>query len=131
MSDRGRPIVNPTLQLTAVADVSRRGGGRRRIEVTDARALRVLLAAATGGRRPRLDGAPARRLLHEGKPAPERRTAWPFWIAARPGRRAVRLGLGDGVLYRGTHLTHWRSAQPAGHSTVLACFHYGRVSSRA
>jgi hypothetical protein len=66
-------------------------------------------------------------LVVGGEPAPEARTAWPLWIAARPGRRAVRLGLGDGVLYRGTDLTHWRSAQPAGHSTVLACFHYGRA----
>jgi hypothetical protein len=70
-------------------------------------------------------------LVVGGEPAPVRRTAWPLWIAARPGRRAVRLGLGDGVLYRGTHMTHWRSGQPAGHSTVLACFHFGRADSRA
>jgi hypothetical protein len=65
-------------------------------------------------------------LVVGGGPPPVRRTAWPLWIAARPGRRAVRLGLGDGVLYRGTQVTHWRSGQPAGHSTMLACFHYGR-----
>ena len=68
-------------------------------------------------------------LVVGGEPPPSRRTAWPFWIAARPGRRAVRLGLGDAVLYRGTHLTHWRAAQPAGRSTVLACFHYGPGNS--
>jgi len=70
-------------------------------------------------------------LVVGGEPPPVRRTAWPLWIAARPGRRAVRLGLGDGVLYRGTHVTHWRSVQLAGHSTVLACFHFGRAASRA
>ena len=69
-------------------------------------------------------------LVVGGEPVPVRRTAWPLWIAARPGRRAVRLGLGDGVLYRGTHVTHWRSVQPAGHSTVLACFHFGRAVRR-
>ncbi len=69
-------------------------------------------------------------LVVGGQPAPDRRTAWPLRIAAPPGRRTVRLGLGDAVLYRGTHLTHWRSAQPAGRSTVLACFHYGRTNSR-
>jgi len=70
-------------------------------------------------------------LVVGGEPPPVRRTAWPLWVAARPGPRAVRLGLGDGVLYRGTHLTHWRSVQPAGQSTVLACFHFGRSGSRA
>jgi hypothetical protein len=67
-------------------------------------------------------------LVVGGDPTPTRGAAWPLRIAARSGRRAVRLGLGDGVLYRGTDLTHWRSAQPAGQSTVLACFHYGRGS---
>ena len=70
-------------------------------------------------------------LVVGGEPRPVRRTAWPLWIAARRGRRAVRLGLGDGVLYRGTRVKHWRSAQPAGHTTVLACFHYGRARSPA
>jgi hypothetical protein len=70
-------------------------------------------------------------LVVGGEPPPLRHRAWPLWIATRPGRRAVRLGLGDGVLYRGTHVTHWRPLQPAGHSTVLACFHYGRAGSGA
>lgn len=70
-------------------------------------------------------------LVVGGEPPPVRRTAWPLWITARPGHRAVRLGLGDGVLYRGTHVTHWRSVQPPGRSTVLACFHFGRAASRA
>jgi hypothetical protein len=69
-------------------------------------------------------------LVAGGEPPPERRTAWPLWIDGRRGRRAVRLGLGDGLLYRGTELSHWRPAQRAGHSTVLACFHYGRAPSR-
>jgi len=64
-------------------------------------------------------------LVAGGEPPPERRTAWPLWIDGRRGRRAVRLGLADGLLYRGTELRHWRPTQRAGHSTVLACFHYG------
>ena len=66
MPDGGRPIVNPTLRVTALADISRRGKGRRRIEVTDPRTLRLLLATAAGGGRPRLDRGLARRLLREG-----------------------------------------------------------------
>jgi hypothetical protein len=69
-------------------------------------------------------------LVVGGEPPPRRRTAWPLLIATRRGRRAVRLGMGDGILYQGTHLTHWRSAHPAGHSTSLACFHYGQADSR-
>jgi hypothetical protein len=69
-------------------------------------------------------------LVVGGDPPPERRTAWPLWIDGRQGRHAVRLGLGDGVLYRGTELRHWRRAQPAGRTTVLACFHYGRAGPR-
>ena len=70
-------------------------------------------------------------LVAGGDPPPKRRTAWPLWIDGRRGRHAVRLGLGDGLLYRGTELRHWRSAQPAGQSTVLACFHYGLVRPRS
>jgi hypothetical protein len=66
-------------------------------------------------------------LVVGGDPPPERRTAWPIWIEGRQGRCAVRLGLGDGLLYRGTELRHWRRAQPTGRTTLLACFHYGRA----
>jgi hypothetical protein len=65
-------------------------------------------------------------LVVGGSPPPERQTAWPLWIDGLQGRRAVRLGLGDAVLYRGTELRHWRRAQAARRTTVLACFHYGR-----
>jgi hypothetical protein len=60
-----------------------------------------------------------------GVPWPERRNAWPLWIGVRGGARAVRLGLGDGLLYPGTDLRHWRRAQPPRQTTVLACLHYG------
>src|SRR5688572_934524 len=115
MSARGRPVVNPTLQLTALADVSTRGTGRRRIEVTDPRALRLLLAAATGGRRPRLDGGLARRLLREGilvRPAevpddvdldPRLGLADPARTRADAGGAGSRLRAGS-RLYRGPGL---------------------------
>ena len=63
-----RPLVlNPTLQLAATVDVSERGVGRRRLELTDARAVRFLLATAAGdGRRPRLDRRLRRQLLEAG-----------------------------------------------------------------
>ena len=187
-------VVNPTLQLAVALDVSERGAGRRRLEVTDPRAVRYLLAASAGdGRRPPLDRrlrrqlraagvlvAPARvprdvyleprldlatrpwrgglpRLaagyrLHRG-PAlppdiarttesflPDAEVLWapwpgsgialpytlaPLWLDGRRGPKAVRLGLGDGLLYRGDRDRHWRHPQRRGQTTVLASLHYG------
>jgi hypothetical protein len=65
-------------------------------------------------------------LVVGGEPAPRRGNAWPLQIDGRRGVRSVRLGLGDGVLYRGERVRHWRRAQPRGQTTVLASLHYGR-----
>jgi hypothetical protein len=65
-------------------------------------------------------------LVIGGEPAPARRDAWPLWMAGRRGRQAVRLGLGDGVLYRGDRVLHGRHPQPRGRTTVVGCLHYGR-----
>jgi alkylated DNA repair dioxygenase AlkB len=64
-------------------------------------------------------------LVVGGEPRPERRNAWPLWLDGRRGPEPVRLGLGDGLLYRGDRLQHWRHAQPRRHTTVLASLHYG------
>lgn len=69
-------------------------------------------------------------LVVGGEPAPERRSAWPLWVDGRGGARPIRLGLGDGLLYRGTDVRHWRRAQPASHTTVLAALHYGLAPRR-
>jgi hypothetical protein len=68
MPTRRRLIVNPTLQLGgAVAELSRRGVGRERVELTDLRAMRYLMWAAAGeGPRPRLDTALQRQLRRAG-----------------------------------------------------------------
>jgi len=65
-------------------------------------------------------------LVVGGEPVPDRRGAWPLWMDVRGRPRALKLGLGDGVLYKGTDVRHWRSAQRRGRTTVLACLHYGR-----
>jgi hypothetical protein len=69
-------------------------------------------------------------LIVGGDPAPDRRSAWPLWIDCPGGARAVRLGLGDGLLYRGTEVPHWRRPQPASRTTVLAALHYGAAPLR-
>ena len=69
-------------------------------------------------------------LVIGGEPAPARRSAWPLWMDGRRGREAVRLGLGDGVLYRGDRVHHRRRPQPPGRTTVVGCLHYGRAATR-
>ncbi len=69
-------------------------------------------------------------LVVGGEPAPERRGAWPMWVEGREGPQPIRLGLGDGLLYRGAGLRHWRRAQPAARTTVLAALHYGFAPRR-
>jgi hypothetical protein len=69
-------------------------------------------------------------LVVGGDPAPSRRTAWPLWIEGRRGAEAIRLGLGDGMLYRGDRLPHWRHAQRRRHTTVLASLHFGAPATR-
>ena len=79
--------------------------------------------------RPHLDRPSCRwnvDLVVGGEPAPSLRNAWPLKIEGRHGTRTVRLALGDGILYRGHDVRHWRRAQPRGHTTVLASLHYGR-----
>jgi hypothetical protein len=48
------------------------------------------------------------------------------------GRRAepVHLALGEGVLYRGDRIPHWRGPQPRGRTTAVASLHYGRAPAR-
>jgi len=69
-------------------------------------------------------------LVVGGEPAPERRTAWPLWMQGRRGAESVRLALGEGVLYRGDRVAHWRRPQPRGRTTTVASLHYGRAATR-
>ena len=58
--------LNPTLQIAALVETSRRGVGRRHLELTDPRAVAFLLATLVGGGRRRLDPALRRRLRDAG-----------------------------------------------------------------
>ena len=80
-----RLILNPTLRLGgAVAEVSRRGIGRARVELSDPRAVRYLLWAATGGgARPRLSAAAHRELRRAGILIAPAATPRDVWLDAR------------------------------------------------
>ena len=73
---------------------------------------------------------PRRDLVVGGDPAPARGDAWPLWMDGPRGARSVRLGLGDGVLYRGDRVRHWRRPQPPGRTTMIAALHYRRAVNR-
>lgn len=51
-------------------------------------------------------------------------SAWPLHLEIGGRPRAVRLGLGDAVLYQGTRTPHWRAAQPRGHTSFVCSFHF-------
>lgn len=65
-------------------------------------------------------------LVVGGDPAPSPRNAWPLRIEGRRGLHSLRLALGEGLLYRGDRVRHWRRPQPRGRTTMLASLHYGR-----
>ena len=53
-------------------------------------------------------------------PEPEGDTPWPLLVEGR----AITLGLGDALVYRGRELTHAREALPEGHASASMFFHY-------
>jgi hypothetical protein len=59
-------------------------------------------------------------LLLDYTPEPEGPSPWPLWLEGR----AIALGLGDALLYRGTELRHWRDPLPAGHASSSLLLHY-------
>ena len=65
---RARPslILNPTLQLTVIAEVSRRGRGRARIAVADPDVVRAIVAGVTAGRAVTVPPGSRRRLVEDG-----------------------------------------------------------------
>jgi hypothetical protein len=62
-------------------------------------------------------------LVFDTDPETDETNAWPINIEAAGQVHALRLGMGDAVLYRGTRHPHWRDAQPAGHRAIV-CFYF-------
>jgi hypothetical protein len=67
----------------------------------------------------------------DADPELERGHAWPIFLEVSGRPRCVRLGVGDGVLYRGTRLPHWREPQPSGQTTTVCFFHFVDRTFRA
>jgi hypothetical protein len=57
-------------------------------------------------------------------PEPELATPWPIRLDTSEGRVTVYQALGDGLVYRGTKVPHYRDVLPAGHTSTSIFFHY-------
>ncbi|MDB4968781.1 MAG: hypothetical protein JWN44_4470 [Myxococcales bacterium] len=69
-------------------------------------------------------------LLLEYLPASDGASPWPLWVSRTPDDESTRVAihqrLGDGILYRGPELYHWRTPLPAGHRSTHLFLHYVR-----
>ena len=63
-------------------------------------------------------------LLLDYTPEPDDVSPWPLYLGAPGSAVPVSLGLGDGLVYRGRELTHFRKALPAGHTSTSLFLHY-------
>jgi hypothetical protein len=57
-------------------------------------------------------------------PEPECETPWPIHLDTPLGKVTVAQSIGDGLLYRGTRLPHYRDVLPEGHTSTSIFFHY-------
>ncbi|MGA9305912.1 MAG: hypothetical protein WBW31_10975 [Candidatus Sulfotelmatobacter sp.] len=57
-------------------------------------------------------------------PEPELATSWPIRLDTAEGAVAVYQALGDGLVYRGTKVPHYRDVLAEGHTSTSIFFHY-------
>ena len=57
-------------------------------------------------------------------PEPSAATPWPLYLDTRDGTVTVYQALGDGLLYRGRELPHYRRTLAAGNTSTSIFFHY-------
>jgi hypothetical protein len=57
-------------------------------------------------------------------PEPELATSWPIRLGTAEGTVAVYQALGDGLVYRGTKVPHYRNVLAEGHTSTSIFFHY-------
>jgi hypothetical protein len=57
-------------------------------------------------------------------PEPRRETSWPIRLDSGQGTVTVYQALGDGLVYRGPRVPHYRDILPNGHTSTSIFFHY-------
>jgi hypothetical protein len=69
-------------------------------------------------------------LLLDYQPSSDGASPWPLWVSRTPddesSRVAIHQRIGDGILYRGPELYHWRTPLAAGHRSTHLFLHYVR-----
>lgn len=60
-------------------------------------------------------------------PEPDLATSWPIRLDTPDGTVAVYQALGDGLVYRGTKVLHYRGILAEGHTSTSIFFHYVRA----
>ena len=63
-------------------------------------------------------------LLLDHTPEPMEQSPWPLYLVTASGPIAIWQGIGDGVLYRGRQLVHYRSRLPDTMTSASIFFHY-------
>jgi hypothetical protein len=63
-------------------------------------------------------------LLVDTNPEMDLSGAWPIYLEVAGQVNEARLEMGDGVLYRGTEVPHWRNALPEGQTATLIFCHF-------
>jgi len=60
----------------------------------------------------------------DATPDPHTYGAWPLQLMTADGPVALTQGVGDGLLFRGRELTHWRERLPEGYTSSSILFHF-------
>jgi hypothetical protein len=55
---------------------------------------------------------------------PDKPRPWPLWFQSHDGKVALAQKSGDGILFRGCELPHWREEPPPGCASTTLLFHY-------
>lgn len=60
----------------------------------------------------------------DATPEPDSQTPWPLQLMTSDGPLSVWQNLGDGLLFRGRHLLHWRDRLADGHTSSSMLLHF-------
>ena len=63
-------------------------------------------------------------LCIDATPDPHTYGAWPLQVMTYEGALAITQGIGDGLLFRGRELPHWRDRLPDGYTASSILFHF-------
>jgi hypothetical protein len=57
-------------------------------------------------------------------PASAEALPWPLWLETQHGNQAIILQAGDGLIYKGREMKHWRDPMPSNRQETVMLFHF-------